>query len=110
MAEIHVLPTRFYGSDQIARLCADLTQAFETGTDTGSRAHHIRADGERLLALSQQLERVVEPLLQGLAHRGLREERANAEVAMRALIDAAAALAAGAKRFPAAEESWVASG
>jgi hypothetical protein len=56
MAEIRILPARLPDADQIRRLIADLAGAQERGVDLGSRAAHIRANGETLLAMSRGLE------------------------------------------------------
>jgi hypothetical protein len=54
MAEIHVLPARLPGADQITRVKADLVAGQEQAVDLGSRVAHIHANGETLLALSRK--------------------------------------------------------
>jgi hypothetical protein len=53
MAGIHVLPLCPHSADQITHLWADLAAAQEHGVDLGSRAAHIQASGETLLAMSE---------------------------------------------------------
>jgi hypothetical protein len=76
----------------------DLTTAHEKGVDLGSRVAHIRANGETLLALSQESQRAIEGLYQSLNQLGMQDQLTGAE--LRQLLGDVRRLADQAKRFP----------
>lgn len=100
MAEIHMLPVRLPGADQITRLRVNLAVAQEQGVDLGSRVAHIQADGETLLAMSRKLEQALGAMRQALNQIGVQGQ--SVQDAAHLLLDKVQQLADQAAHYPSA--------